>query len=103
MMARKLLSTKVWILLIAVVLSLMAINPNPWATGVQIKSVEQGSLEAEQGIKPGEILKSINGESIETLSDFVSIMKGLEKEPVEIEIRTDQGVFKYSVVDDIGF
>lgn len=103
MMARKLFSTRVWILLIAVVLSLMAINPNPWATGVQIKSVEQGSLEAEQGIKPGEILKSINGEGIETLSDFASIMKGFEKEPVELEVRTDKGVFYYSVVDDIGF
>ncbi len=79
-MAKKFMTMRMWILLIAIVLSLMAINPNPWAAGIQIKSVGQNSLEAEQGIKSGEILKSINGQAIETLSDFAKIMKSFEKE-----------------------
>lgn len=90
-------------MLAAVFLSLLAINPNPWATGVQIKTVGSGSLEAEQGIGTGEILKSINGEPINVLSDFVQIMKGFEKEPVEVSIETDKGEFEYSVIDEIGF
>jgi len=102
-MAKKLFSTRVWILLAAVFLSILAINPNPWATGIQIKTVEQGSLEVEQGIKTGEILKSINDQNIETLSDFASIMKSLEKEPIEVEIKTDKEDFSYTVIDDIGF
>lgn len=102
-MARKLFSTRIWILLAAVILSLLAINPNPWAEGVQIKTVGQGSLEAEQGVSPGEILKSINGEEINTLADFTRVMKSFEKEPAEIVIKTDKGSFNYSVVDNIGF
>lgn len=102
-MAKKLFSTRVWILLAAVFLSILAINPNPWAEGVQIKTVGQGSLEAEQGIKSGEILKSINDEEIKTLSDFANVMKNFEKEPIEVTIKTDKGIVEYSVIDDIGF
>ena len=102
-MAKKLFSMRVWILLIAVALSLLAINPNPWAKGVEIKSVGQGSLEIEQGIKSGEILKEINGQKIESLSDFAKIMKGLERESTSIEVKTDKATFKYPVVDDVGF
>lgn len=102
-MVKKLFSTRVWIMLIAVVLSLLAINPNPWATGIQIKSVAPGSLEAEQGIRAGEILTSINGEEINTLSDFARVMKGFEKEPIEIMIRTDKGNFNYDIIDSVGF
>lgn len=102
-MAKKLFSMRVWILIAAVFLSLLAINPNPWATGVQIKTVGSGSLEAEQGISTGQILKSINGEPINILSDFAQVMKGFEKEPIEINIKTDKGDFNYSVIDDFGF
>jgi len=102
-MARKILSMRIWILIIALFLSIVAINPNPWASGVQIKTVEQGSLEAEQGIKAGETLKSINDQQINTLYDFANIMKGLEKEPVEVSIKTDKGTFTYEAIDSIGF
>ncbi|MCG2717385.1 MAG: hypothetical protein L6408_00930 [Nanoarchaeota archaeon] len=102
-MAKKFMTMRMWILLIAIVLSLMAINPNPWASGIQIKSVGQGSLEAEQGIKSGEILKSINGQAIETLQDFAKIIKSFEKEPIEIKLETDEGDFKYTTLNNIGF
>lgn len=102
-MAKKLFTMRVWILLIAIMLSILAINPNPYAQGVQIKSVSQGSLEAEQGIKTGEILLSINGQQIKELPDFTEIMKSLQKEEKNISITTDKGVFSYVVVDDPGF
>lgn len=102
-MAKKLISMRVWILLIAIIFSVLAINPNPWAAGIQIKTVGQGSLEAEQGIKSGEILKEINGQKIEKLSDFAEVMKSLKKEPIDIKVLTDKGTFNYPVTDDIGF
>jgi len=99
----KIFTIRVWILFIVVLLSVMAINPNPWATGIQIKTVGHGSMEAEQGIKSGEILQSINGQSIDSLSTFTSIIKDLEKKPVEITIGTSEGEFIYNITDNIGF
>ncbi len=102
-MAKKLLTIRVWILILAVVLSLLAISPNPWATGIQIKSVAQGSIEAEQGIKPGEILLSINDQSINSLADFAKVIKELQKDPQNITVSTNKGEFEYQIIDNIGF
>lgn len=102
-MKSKYLTTKVWVLIIALVLAIMAINPRPWATGIEIKNVEQGSLEAQQGIKAGTILEEINGAKITTLQDFAKIKTDLEPKPKTITVKTDKNIAVYNVTDDIGF
>lgn len=102
-MARKLMTVRVWIVLITIMLSIVAINPNPWAHGLVIKSVSSGSIEAEEGIQTGEKLLAINGQKLETLNDFASITKSLKKEPVNIVIDTEKGVKQYEAERNIGF
>jgi len=59
------LSFKIWILIIALLLSLLAIKPT-FESGVIITSVDKDSLAFQQGLRQGQIIKSINGEKIST-------------------------------------
>ena len=102
-MARKLMTVRVWIVLITIMLSIVAINPNPWAHGLVIKSVGSGSIESEEGINTGEKLLAINGQKVETLNDFASITKSLKKDSVNIKIETEKGVNQYEAERSIGF
>ncbi|HLD02803.1 MAG TPA: PDZ domain-containing protein [Candidatus Nanoarchaeia archaeon] len=102
-MKSKYLTMKVWVLIIALVFALLAINPRPWATGIEVKSVEDGSFEQQQGIKVGSKLLTINGEDIDSLSKFASIKKGLEAPPKSITVKTSTEEVSYNITDDIGF
>ena len=82
---------------------IIAINPRPFVKGVQITSVEQGGVAYEQGIKVGEIIKSINGQSINTLADYVNEINKLNITPQNVNVVTDKDTFTYSITDDIGF
>ena len=53
-MSKSLFSLRVWIYVITIILCLMAINPRPWASGIEIKGVAENSLEAQQGFSLGE-------------------------------------------------
>ena len=72
MSLKKIFNWRVNLLLIFIILMIIAINPRPFVKGVQITSVEQGGVAYEQGIKVGEIIKSINGQQINTLTDYVN-------------------------------
>ncbi len=54
---------RVWILIIALLLSILAIKPT-FESGVLVRSVERNSTYFNAGLRQGEIIKSINGESI---------------------------------------
>ena len=102
-MARKIMTIRLWILLVFLILSVFAISPNPWAEGVEINTVKQGSVSAENGISSGEIIKSINGNPINNLNDYKEIVSELEVEPFEITINTENKTFTYNVTTNLGF
>jgi len=102
-MSNKIMTLRVWILAIAVVLSLFAINPSPGAHGVQIKTLEPGSIAAQQGVGVGQIIKSINGQDVSTVADFQTITKSLGREPVEFTVKTDKGEYIYNSTKGPGF
>ena len=58
------LTFRIWILIIALLLSLLAIKPS-FESGVLIKSVDNNSSAFESGMRAGEIIKAVNGENIE--------------------------------------
>ena len=64
---KKLFTLRVWILVFFLVLSLLAINPRPWASGIVIKSIEPDSPASFAGIKSGEQVMSINRKPIVSL------------------------------------
>jgi len=80
-----------WILIICVALSLVSIfsiPPTFLQKGVFVKSVEQNTTIFDEGLRQGDIIKSINNKPIETIEDYtqaMSIFQDNEKQRLEIE------------------
>lgn len=99
----KLLTGRVWILIIFLVLALLAINPSPGASGIQITSVDK-EVAKDTGLSSGEILVSINDVEITSVSDFDQAMKQYAViEAQNVSVLTDKGLFEYEITNDIGF
>jgi len=90
------LTLKIWILIIAMVLALIAINPSGYfEKGVYVKYVKQNSTFAEAGMTSGEIINEINGQSVQSLADYTNIITKIDIQPVNFTILTDKGTFSY--------
>jgi len=100
---KKYFTVRVLILIAAIILALVAISPNPWASGIEISSVESGSDLAYNGMASGQKLFSINGESIESISEVYEILDTYGYDEQEIEVETDNETLTYNITNDIGF
>ena len=83
------LGFRIWLLIILLVFSLIAIvglPPTFLQNGVLITSVESNSTAFNEGLRQGQIITSINGEEINSLEDFTSILS--EIYPSEEKIKT---------------
>ena len=90
------LGLRVWILLIVLFLSALAIIPlNVFEKGVLIRSVEANSSTFEQGLRQGQIISSIDGKEVSNFEDFSLILsqKNYSNESIKTIISTDQGEF----------
>ena len=61
---------RIWLLILAVIGSLIAISPNPWASGVVVKYVDKDSPFYGE-IFPGESISSINERGIQSAIDML--------------------------------
>jgi len=68
------LNWKVWVLIIAVLASLLAIFPLSFAKGVEIVSVEKNSTAFEQGLRQGQIITFVDEQKINSLEDYQNII-----------------------------
>lgn len=80
----KRLTWRIWVLIIALALSLLAIKPS-FDSGIMVKSVGTNSSAFEAGIRPGQVIISVDGHEIKTMEDYASVM---EKFPSEEKIKT---------------
>lgn len=92
-MAKKFFTVRVIILFITLLLMLIAISPNPFASGIQVKSA-RGEV-AENGLKINEFIESINGKKISSINDFNSLINSEYKENSTFVIKTDKGEVAY--------
>ena len=103
---------KIWILIIAVLLSLISIfsiPPMMLEKGVIVTSVEQNSTIFEDGLREGMTIVSINGQNIETTTDYSEAMASLnnlkENQTQKLTIQTKQieiiNLFTKDVIKDI--
>ena len=85
------LSLRIWVLIIAILLSLLAIKPS-FQTGVVVKSIDKDSAIFQEGLKAGEIIKEINGEKIENKEDYSSEINKIfiDDSEKKLEIKTKQ-------------
>ncbi len=85
------LTWRIWLLIILLLLSLLAIRPS-FGEGVVIKSVERDSLAFEQGMRSGETIISVNGQTTENLADYQQAISGLfvNNQTIKVEISTNK-------------
>ena len=70
------ISFKIWILIIALILGLLAISPS-FQKGVVIKSVERNSTEFSEGLASGMIITSLNDQPVNNLEDYTRIISSI--------------------------
>ena len=100
---KKYLTFRVILMILTIILAIIAIAPNPWASGVVIKSIESNGFAANQEMSVGEKLTSINGQSVNTVNDFKNIMEQYPINVTEVTIGTEKEVFAYNITTSIGF
>ena len=100
---KKYLTLRVWILLFALAFALIAISPNPWASGIVVDSVNTNSDVAENGLSQGDLLSSINGIDIVSIEDVEEILAALEYPEQEVILETSEETLSYTITNDIGF
>lgn len=97
------LSIRIWILILFLVFSVIAIKPTPWAEGVQIKSVEMGSDAAAAGVATGQIVLSVNEEAVASAVDFNQRIKQFDVPVRLISVKAGNETYTYNVTGKIGF
>ena len=73
------LTWRMWVLIVAVVLSLLSIfgfSLNFFQEGVLVTSVDTNSIAFEEGLKQGDIITGIDGKKISNLEDYSKIIQG---------------------------
>src|SRR3989344_8487862 len=89
------ISLRIWILIIALILALLAISPS-FEKGVVIKSIDKNSTAYEAGLRTGMIIKEISSNSIEKVEDYSRIISeefGDNKTEVKLDVKTDNNDF----------
>ncbi|MEM3091169.1 MAG: site-2 protease family protein [Candidatus Pacearchaeota archaeon] len=87
---------RIWILIITLFLSLLAIQPwKVFDSGIIIKSVEPNSTAFSQGLRSGQIIKSIDGKVINSVEEYAEIIskKNYANQSIKTTILTDKGEF----------
>ncbi len=102
MISLKKIPWRIWLLAFVLVLSFMAIDPNPWAKGLQIKTIEPGAA-TDAGVASGQMLFTINGDKIESITQFNEKVASMQNTETDLTINTGKGDFDIKVVDKLGF
>ena len=85
---------KIWLLIICILGSLLAIFPLDFSNGLEITNVDLESEAFLQGLRPGMKITNINGQLITNLDDYRnSLIKFPTIDPEKLSITTDQGTF----------
>ena len=99
----KLFSVRIWILIVALFLALLMIDPSPLASGVEIKQIDSKSPALAEGLTIGEKILEINGVKIKDLALFKQETDKLIPEEKEVTITTTSGKTTYTITSELGF
>jgi len=88
------LTLRIWILLICIILSVLALRPS-FDSGVVVKSVDKNSIAFAQGIRSGDTIEKVNNIEIKSVEDYANIMKTLvvPGNDVRIDITTSESQY----------
>jgi len=88
------IGVRVWILIIVLLLSVMAIKPT-FKDGIVVKSVEKNSSLFNAGLRNGEVIVSINDNVIKTKEDYSSVIEKIFIDDSErkLDIKTEKNEY----------
>jgi preprotein translocase subunit SecD len=98
-------SWKVWVLILTILFAIIALHPNPWNSGVAIRSVAKDSSAALAGISnpspstppmSREVVKSINNVPILTVHDYEEFMSKIVP-GTTVTIKTNRDLYRVEV------
>jgi preprotein translocase subunit SecD len=88
------LTFRIWILIIVLLISLLAIKPS-FESGIVVKSVDQGSQVFESGLRAGEKIIFVNGNPIEKKADYANAINSIfiDEEEKRLTITTEENEY----------
>ncbi|MBD3263245.1 PDZ domain-containing protein [Candidatus Woesearchaeota archaeon] len=89
-------SWRVWVLIIVILLSLVAIGPNFGAKGVKISAVEENSSASLSGVVAGETIVSINNQQIKDINDYQETISEAQTGDI-VKIRTKDNSYSFLI------
>lgn len=94
---------RLWVLIIAIILSVLAIKPS-FESGVVIKSVEPDSAAFQEGLRQGMKIISLNGQEVTVVADYTAALEGLvpRAEPMRVEVKTADAAFVLFTNESLG-
>ncbi len=89
------LNWKIWLLIFAVLGSLLAIFPLDFNEGVEIINIGQNSSAYNEGLRPGQIITQINSQEIGSFEDYKSVINSLfpTEDQIKLTIKTKTNTF----------
>lgn len=91
------ITMRVWILIIALILSLLAIGFS-FEKGVIVKSVDRDTQLYLEGLRAGEVIKEINGQAVESMEDYTRITEGLFASGQEVRVSISTKENQYTLL-----
>jgi preprotein translocase subunit SecD len=96
---------KIWVLIVAVLLSILAIFPMNFKSGIVINSVQINSSAYEIGLRPGQIILEVNNLPVNTPQEYGEIIGAIlpseEEQKIIIKIEGDTIVLFTNKVPEI--
>lgn len=99
---KRYLSTRVWILIVALLLALVAISPTPFQKDVVVSSVPVDSALAAAGLASGDVIVKIGTVSISSLSEVAPALEEYRYGEQELQIVTSEEEVQVVVSNDLG-
>jgi len=103
MKIRRFFDWKVILLISVVIIMILAINPRPFANGIEVRNVGGDALGA--GLREGDIVRAVNNIPVTSIQEFQNVIfdatKDIKSKTISVETSTKN--LTYQVTNSIGF